>query len=100
VIYFGADLVVYLHSIPHVDHSAVIKVAAILMVLGSILFVISFFGCLGAYKQSYCMISAVCYQGKVNNKKIMELFIAVFGLFGISANRPSLRHFRLLHPAE
>jgi len=33
--------------------------AIFLIVTGSVIFVISFFGCVGAYKENYCMVCTV-----------------------------------------
>jgi CD63 antigen len=34
--------------------------AILLIVVGSIIFIIGFFGCCGAYKENYCMVMTVC----------------------------------------
>ena len=44
--------------------------AILLIVVGSIIFIIGFFGCCGAYKENYCMTMTVSVDGKT--KKILQ----------------------------
>ena len=53
------DFIIYTSLIPNLDKDDFIDVANALVVMGGILFLVSFIGSFGAYKESFYMVGGV-----------------------------------------
>lgn len=62
IISVGATVQGVYHGFPHFLSDEFFSVPTLLIVIGSLIFFISFLGCCGAIKENYCMIISVSFK--------------------------------------
>ncbi|MCJ8741426.1 hypothetical protein PDJAM_G00070610 [Pangasius djambal] len=61
VIVVGVVVGATLSSLPESEQEASKGSSTVIIVVGVLIFFIAFFGCCGAWKENYCMVTTVCH---------------------------------------